>query len=54
MFMLGILNINSCLSYTVGLVLFALFDYCVLSLASEIVNLLVAFASHEACKVRYK
>ena len=40
--------------YTVGLVLIAWFNYCVLPFAREIAILLIAFASHEACKVRYK
>ena len=33
---------------TVGPVLIAWFNYCVSSFASELVNLLIAFASHEA------
>ena len=40
--------------YTVGPILIAWFNYFVLSFASEIVNLLIAFASHEARKVCYK
>ena len=32
----------------------AWFNHCVLSFASEIVNLIIAFASHKACKVHYK
>ena len=40
--------------HTVGPVLVAWFNYCVLSFTREIANLLIAFASHEACKVRYK
>ena len=40
--------------YTVGPVLIAWFNYCVLSFATKIANLLIAFASYEACEVRYK
>ena len=40
--------------YTVGSVLIAWFNYCVLSFASENANLLIAFASHEAHEVRYE
>ena len=32
----------------------ALFNYCVLSFASEIVNLLIVFAAHEARDIGYK
>ena len=39
---------------TIGPVLIMWFNYCVLSFASEITNLLIAFASHEAHKARYK
>ena len=35
-------------------VLIAWFNYCVLLFAKEISNLLIAFASHDARKVRYK
>ena len=38
----------------VGPVLIVWFNFCVLSFASEIANLLIAFASYEDCKVRYK
>ena len=39
---------------TVGPVLIAWLNSCVLSFASEIANLLVVFTPHEACKVYYK
>ena len=39
---------------TVAPVLIVWFNYCVLSFASEIVSLLIAFASHAARKVPYK
>ena len=42
------------LLYTVGQVLITQFNYCILSFASEIANLLIAFASPEAPEVRYK
>ena len=41
-------------SRTIGQVLIAWFNYCVLSFASEIANLLVVFFSHKAHEVRYK
>ena len=44
----------TCIRYTVGRVLIMWFDYCILSFTSEIANLLVAFVSHEARKVRFK
>ena len=41
-------------SYTVGPVLIAWINYCVLSFASENTNLLITFADHQACEVRHK
>ena len=41
------------LQCTIGPILIAWFNYCVLSFASESANLLISLASHEARKVYY-
>ena len=45
---------NGKVEYTVGPVLIAWFNYCVLPFASEIANLLIAFAAHKSREVGYK
>ena len=42
------------LTITIGPILIAWFNYCILSFASEIANLLIEFASYKACELCYK
>ena len=45
--------VQTSLQHSIGPIVIVWFNYCVLSFASEIVNLLIAFAFHEACMVIY-
>ena len=52
LFIVQFLEFNPSKNITVRPVLVAWIDYCFLSFASEISNLLIVFAFHEAHKVR--